>query len=72
MSLSLILACLWVVAATVIALIPSKRNHWPQAFMLIALGLPLLGLQVETLQLFGSLRITSFCGPVAGCTTVSR
>ncbi len=43
MSLSLILACLWVVAATITALIPSKRHHWPQAYVLIAIGLPILG-----------------------------
>ncbi|SDJ94650.1 DUF2484 family protein [Aliiruegeria lutimaris] len=42
MSLSLTLACLWVVTAAVIALIPSRRSHWPQAYVLIALGLPLL------------------------------
>ncbi|RYH07663.1 DUF2484 family protein [Tropicimonas sp. IMCC6043] len=43
MTLSLVLACLWVVAATVMALIPSRRNHWPQAYALIATGIPLLG-----------------------------
>lgn len=43
MSLSLTLACLWVVAATVIALLPSKRHHWPQAYILIAIGLPIIG-----------------------------
>lgn len=43
MSLSLILACLWAVAANVIGMFPSKRNHWPAAYVLIALGIPLLG-----------------------------
>jgi hypothetical protein len=42
-TLSLGLASLWVVVATVIALLPSRRNHWPQAFALIAVGIPLLG-----------------------------
>ena len=42
MTLSLGLASLWVVVATVIALLPSKRNHWPQAYALIAVGIPLL------------------------------
>jgi hypothetical protein len=42
-TLSLTLACLWAVAASVIALLPSKRRHWPQAYVLIALGIPLLG-----------------------------
>lgn len=43
MSLSLILACLWAVLANVIAMIPSRKHHWPQAYVLIALGVPLLG-----------------------------
>lgn len=44
MSLSLVLACLWVVAATLIAMVPSRSNHWPQAYVLIAIGIPILGL----------------------------
>ena len=43
MSTSLILACLWAVTACVIAMLPSKRSHWPAAYVLIALGIPLLG-----------------------------
>ena len=43
MSVSLILACLWAVAATLTAMVPSKRHHWPQAYVLIAIGIPLLG-----------------------------
>jgi hypothetical protein len=43
MTLSLALACLWVVTACVIAMLPSRRNHWPQAWALIAVGIPLLG-----------------------------
>ncbi|WP_068119219.1 DUF2484 family protein [Tropicimonas marinistellae] len=43
MSLSLTLACLWALAATFLAMIPSKRSHWPQAYVLIAIGIPLLG-----------------------------
>jgi hypothetical protein len=42
-TLSLALASLWVVVAAVIALLPSRRNHWPQAYALIAVGIPLLG-----------------------------
>ncbi|MCV6592487.1 MAG: DUF2484 family protein [Silicimonas sp.] len=42
MSLSFLLACLWCVAANLIGLLPSKRKHWPAAYGLIALGLPLL------------------------------
>lgn len=46
MSTSLILACLWGVAANAIGLFPSKRRHWPQAYALIAVGLPLLAFVV--------------------------
>ena len=38
----LILAFVWLIAANVMAMIPSRRNHWPQAWALIVLGLPLL------------------------------
>lgn len=43
MNLSLTLACLWVIAANVLAMIPSRDNHWRCAYVLIALGIPLLG-----------------------------
>ena len=42
MSLPLVLACLWVLAAAVLAMIPSSDNLWRRAYVLIALGLPLL------------------------------
>lgn len=44
MNLSLTLACVWVITACIIAMLPSKRHHWPAAYVLIALGIPLLGL----------------------------
>lgn len=43
MSASLVLACLWVLAANVAAMIPSRDNHWTRAYMLIAAGIPILG-----------------------------
>ncbi len=43
MSLSLVLALCWLVAANVIGMFPSKRNHWPAAYALIAIGIPLVG-----------------------------
>ncbi|TNJ42660.1 DUF2484 family protein [Phaeobacter sp. B1627] len=43
MTLSLILACLWVVVANVLAMLPSRDNHWTQAYALIGVGIPLLG-----------------------------
>ena len=43
MSLSLILAALWAVVANVLAMLPSRDNHWTRAYVLIALGIPILG-----------------------------
>jgi hypothetical protein len=43
MGLALILACLWAVAANLAAMLPSRQNHWPAAFVLIATGVPILG-----------------------------
>jgi hypothetical protein len=43
MTLSLIAACLWLVLANVLAMIPSNDNHWRRAYVLIAVGVPLLG-----------------------------
>ena len=43
MSLSLALACVWLVLANVLAMIPSRDNHWSRAYVLIGLGVPLVG-----------------------------
>ncbi|NRB20732.1 MAG: DUF2484 family protein [Rhodobacteraceae bacterium] len=43
MTLSLTLAALWALAANVLAIIPSRDNHWRRAYILIGLGIPLLG-----------------------------
>jgi hypothetical protein len=43
MSMSLMLACLWAVAANVIAMTPSKDHHWRNAYALIAVGVPIVG-----------------------------
>lgn len=43
MSLSLTLACLWAVVANVIAMTPSKDYHWRNAYILIAVGIPIIG-----------------------------
>lgn len=42
MSWSIVGACVWLIVANVIAMFPSKRKHWPAAYVLIAIGLPLL------------------------------
>lgn len=43
MTLSLVFACVWLVAANVLAMIPSKDNLWFRAYVLIGVGIPLLG-----------------------------
>lgn len=43
MTLSLTLAFIWVIIANVSAMIPSKDNYWTRAYILIGVGVPLLG-----------------------------
>lgn len=43
MNLSLILVFLWGILANVAAMVPSQDNHWRRAYVLIAIGIPLLG-----------------------------
>jgi hypothetical protein len=43
MNLPLALGCLWLIAANGIAMFPSRDHHWTNAYILIALGLPLVG-----------------------------
>lgn len=33
----------WLIAANVLGMVPSRDNHWARAYGLIAVGLPLLG-----------------------------
>jgi len=39
----LIAAALWGLIANLIALTPSRRGHWPAAWVLIATGVPIVG-----------------------------
>jgi hypothetical protein len=39
----LALACLWLIAANVIAMFPSRDHHWRAAYALIAVGIPVVG-----------------------------
>ncbi len=43
MNWSLALAGLWGVVANILAMLPSKDNHWKRAYFLIAVGVPILG-----------------------------
>ena len=37
------LGCVWLILANVLAMLPSRDNHWRRAYALIAVGIPLLG-----------------------------
>ncbi len=39
---ALICAGIWMVVANILALIPSKDNHWFRAYVLMAIGVPIL------------------------------
>lgn len=54
MSLAFVATCLWFVIANLIAMLPSRDQHWTAAYWLIGVGVPLLGW------------LTSVHGPVAG------
>ncbi|MEM9552584.1 MAG: DUF2484 family protein [Pseudomonadota bacterium] len=43
MTTSLVLACIWAIGANVAAIAPSRDNHWSRAYVLIAIGIPLVG-----------------------------
>ncbi|EYD75238.1 UDP-N-acetylenolpyruvoylglucosamine reductase [Rubellimicrobium mesophilum DSM 19309] len=60
MSAALVLACLWFVTANVIAMLPSRDDHWRSATLLIACGVPLLGwLTVEHGPIAGMLALAA-------------
>ena len=40
--ISVVLACLWVLLAQVITLVPSNDKHWKAAYFLMAAGFPIL------------------------------
>ncbi len=43
MSLPLAFGCLWLILANLIGMLPSRDYHWRAAYVLIAVGIPLLG-----------------------------
>ena len=43
MTLSIVFACLWALLASVLAMLPSRDNHWRRAYFLIGIGIPILG-----------------------------
>lgn len=42
MTPALVAALIWLIAANVIGMLPSRDQHWRNAYMLIAVGLPIL------------------------------
>ena len=43
MSVSLVLALVWLVVVNVRGMLPSRDHHWRFAYVMIALGVPILG-----------------------------
>ena len=43
MSAPILMALIWLIAANVVALFPSRDHHWRFAYGMIAIGIPLLG-----------------------------
>jgi hypothetical protein len=41
--LPLALCLVWLIAANLIGMLPSRDRHWKAAYVLIAIGVPLLG-----------------------------
>jgi hypothetical protein len=41
--IALALAFAWLIFANVLAMFPSRDNHWNAAYVLIAIGIPILG-----------------------------
>lgn len=43
MSFSLVLALIWLIVANLRAMFPSRDHHWKFAYVMIAIGIPILG-----------------------------
>ncbi|MEP0964422.1 MAG: DUF2484 family protein [Roseobacter sp.] len=43
MTLSLILAALWALGANLLAMTPSRDHHWRNAYLLVTIGIPIVG-----------------------------
>lgn len=68
MTVSLVLACLWAVVASAIGMMP-RRVHWPAAYGLIVVGIPLVGfVTLENGPFWGLLALAAgvsvLCWPV--------
>ncbi len=43
MSVSFVAALVWLILANVIGFLPTRDHHWRAAYLLIAIGIPILG-----------------------------
>lgn len=43
MTNSFLLLCIWALTANIIALFPSRHHHWPAAYALLSISIPLMG-----------------------------
>jgi len=60
MSVALVAACLWILAASLISLLPSRDRHWRAAYGLVAIGIPILGwVTYSNGPLWGSLALVA-------------
>ncbi|MEM9436187.1 MAG: DUF2484 family protein [Pseudomonadota bacterium] len=60
--MSLIAAFLWLIIANLRAMFPSKDSHWRFAYLMIAIGIPILGwVTYEFGPIFGVLLLAAAC-----------
>lgn len=62
MNLSIIAAFIWLICANLIGFLPSRDKHWTNAYVLIAIGLPILVWVVRDQGLvWGALVLAAAC-----------
>ncbi|MGC8203845.1 DUF2484 family protein [Aliiroseovarius sp. PTFE2010] len=60
MTWSVVAFFVWAIVANLVAMVPSRRKHWPQAYALIAVGIPLLGwITLENGPFFGLIALAA-------------
>ncbi len=60
MTWSVVAFFVWAIVASLVAMVPSRRKHWPQAYALIAVGIPLLGwITLENGPFFGLIALAA-------------
>jgi hypothetical protein len=57
---AVVAVCLWIIAAKVLTIFPSRDHHWRLAYVLIAIGLPILAWAVvQHGLLFGAVALAA-------------